>query len=1120
MRREVVVGILMVCLVLEAIPVTTIAQPSPPIEFEGTIQDKDIITFKTEGGYEIGLHNNLAYSELDVFFDGVYQDTLPKGLGRTWFTVDHEITHVIVAAAEGSHDKGRAWHRYLSEEDWQEYYIQLKKSEIEDIDPAKAGIQVKGIIEIPFTYNVPNGLEWNAEIIYLDGKKIWCTLDTRDYSNPKVKLNSPATIKLATHLFENGIHNITVELVDSECGEEFCSFYVVEKSCRDTIFLDFQNTYVVPENWESQYTEGEWTHYETFFKADLSWDQLDEDFPDSVTNRVSEEIERLKNEGCYVKIKEGEDAAEIEFMGDIEVWTEDILSTVHDCLRVKHTWDLFVLGKLAALKTMIVAEVVFFAVDEVYDAVTAGTGKVEYKHMPEGDLEGNRYALLVNLDVKREYTNAYLSWNWTLPFFLNERGEWFCIGDVAEIRDVKWKGTGADCIEWIEKPTTIEKGKTGTFKLKIKDNIVPNLYSEYMHLDLKFPQGVKITNAKVNGEKTEILSVTYYGSTPGMEGLYSIYSCKSVERKGRITLNIPKESCSGCEEVSFDITLTEEKQEPIEILYGLIPGRVYEQSGARRGSINWYPINPITLPDFKPGAHDQRRFYYPYDLKHSFEIIPSIPNEEPKILSVPYYNQGNTEWCLPTSLAMVLKYWGENIHPWDIAKDWEIKPKFNIIEKLGYGISLDGKVREYVNKFEDDGISVDINTISGWSYLKQYEIYKFIKKCIDDNKPVIFTTKNHAVVIVGYYETNNEDSLDGKYFYVHDPSGKFTKDRMYGELPVKSLFAWHELIAKIYVVNSRNVENPPEAVMWGWRYISDGDIHDTYNVGSIDFMSFSEDSTISSSLSRHSKQPEKMKLNVQLFDLLTGEQKYSEFSSEFEVDSKIWNGITNGVVLSTSKIDSGEYNLWIFLVNSENLKQYDKIGPIKCIVTKTEAIDFISVISTAFSDFFKAIVSTLNEMVITLKEKTISVPPEQKAIENVERALGALSSMANAYSEFMKFIWEASGVEPSEYPEVKFNYHVLSSKFCENVDEAQTYMSSNGIESTDMNDAIELVKELELEKEGFCIVIVDYSFTGFGEKESGRYPVVCNEKGDPFWESWQFYEKIKGEIEEDYKEYK
>lgn len=40
------------------------------------------------------------------------------------------------------------------------------------------------------------------------------------------------------------------------------------------------------------------------------------------------------------------------------------------------------------------------------------------------------------------------------------------------------------------------------------------------------------------------------------------------------------------------------------------------------------------------------------------------------ILPVPYYYQGDTAWCMPTSMSMIFKYYGNNIHSWDIAKDW------------------------------------------------------------------------------------------------------------------------------------------------------------------------------------------------------------------------------------------------------------------------------------------------------------------------------------------------------------------------------------------------------------------------------------------------------------------
>ena len=86
MRRKALVGILLVCLVVGAIPIS--AMQSPPTTFEGEIEDKDITISKTEGGYEIGLRNNLWFSELDVFFDDIYQGTISNGPIWDYFTVD------------------------------------------------------------------------------------------------------------------------------------------------------------------------------------------------------------------------------------------------------------------------------------------------------------------------------------------------------------------------------------------------------------------------------------------------------------------------------------------------------------------------------------------------------------------------------------------------------------------------------------------------------------------------------------------------------------------------------------------------------------------------------------------------------------------------------------------------------------------------------------------------------------------------------------------------------------------------------------------------------------------------------------------------------------------------
>lgn len=116
MRRRRIIGVLVMCLVLGAIQISIAAQPKSPTVFEGEIRDSDITVTKLDEGYKICLYNNLWSSKLNVFFDGVHQGVI--SLGPTWacFTVGHKVGHVVVGAAEGSFDEGRAWHKYLTQE--------------------------------------------------------------------------------------------------------------------------------------------------------------------------------------------------------------------------------------------------------------------------------------------------------------------------------------------------------------------------------------------------------------------------------------------------------------------------------------------------------------------------------------------------------------------------------------------------------------------------------------------------------------------------------------------------------------------------------------------------------------------------------------------------------------------------------------------------------------------------------------------------------------------------------------------------------------------------------------------------------------------------------------------
>nr|CBH36801.1 hypothetical protein BSM_02780 [uncultured archaeon] len=133
-----------------------------------------------------------------------------------------------------------------------------------------------------------------------------------------------------------------------------------------------------------------------------------------------------------------------------------------------------------------------------------------------------------------------------------------------------------------------------------------------------------------------------------------------------------------------------------------------------------------------------------------------------KILTVPYYNQGNTDWCVPTSMSMIFKYYGQNIHSWDIAKDW------NLARDLPEGLFMwerqGWNVRQY---FMDHSLSTNV----------EFPPINFdtIEDQIDQNMPVFLALHSieHVVVIVGY-----DNTVGSEKFYISDPSGAFVSDEL------------------------------------------------------------------------------------------------------------------------------------------------------------------------------------------------------------------------------------------------------------------------------------------------------------------------------------------------------
>ena len=519
--------------------------------------------------------------------------------------------------------------------------------------------------------------------------------------------------------------------------------------------------------------------------------------------------------------------------------------------------------------------------------------------------------------------------------------------------------------------------------------------------------------------------------------------------------------------------------------------------------------------------------------------INSDEKNHPNYLPVPYYNQGNTNWCMISALAMVMRYYGDTVHPWDVANDLNIEgPKDGIrwIEEFPYNllgeqirstVKLKSKVQNYV---ERKGFSYD-------AYLRLSE--EHIKELIDNEKPVILnyfvfevdspykkeiikekdiidilnlkkekTVGFHSIIIVGYEE------IKGKLnYYIHDPYGRPEKS-MLKLVDPDDVEWWSEFQLGCFLLISNN-PNPPEAVIFRWNYLADGgDIKYTVHEGSIDSINFSKDVTVRAYVSRNSWSEEiiSTKLNVIMLDPITDELQYQRNSGEFEVGPGTVE--SEGFVrLKASEIESGRYNLWIYLINSENGYKYDKIGPIECTVASEVWYTFILNIFNKIVTFFA---ETIPNFFRDLVSKDESV--EEKAIKEVKKDLDMLSKSLNLISELQESFYESSGEEiPEEYLQFEFKYSIQGARSFYSIKDARNYMCSMDIRECDMDDVFTVVAELDLEQSGFCIVIVDYYAVIADDVEEGRYPVVCDEKGNPFWKSWHLYEEIEeryGEIQQ------
>jgi len=167
-----------------------------------------------------------------------------------------------------------------------------------------------------------------------------------------------------------------------------------------------------------------------------------------------------------------------------------------------------------------------------------------------------------------------------------------------------------------------------------------------------------------------------------------------------------------------------------------------------------------------------------------------------QLLSVPYFNQGKTEWCWLNTIAMVLQYYGVNDHAWDLADS------FNAGRNQG-DWSIDWLIVE--NYVQNKNLEINTAILIPKEYSKEGFFSIHIQNPLDDKIPVILSykkminneMKGHSIVIVGYKIENTE-----KFVYIHDPSGLFFGvqndiNNMFIKVPYQDL--WDDISTLVFI---------------------------------------------------------------------------------------------------------------------------------------------------------------------------------------------------------------------------------------------------------------------------------------------------------------------------------
>jgi uncharacterized protein YvpB len=185
--------------------------------------------------------------------------------------------------------------------------------------------------------------------------------------------------------------------------------------------------------------------------------------------------------------------------------------------------------------------------------------------------------------------------------------------------------------------------------------------------------------------------------------------------------------------------------------------------------------------------------------KETDASIKELLTVSSKRLTVPYVEQGNTNWCFEASLSMVLQYYGKEVTVADIAASLG-EQKSDSISFLDMFLGL---VDSYLSRWPEFLVR---HHLWNWDFAHYVDV-------IDEGIPIVVSTfgfPGHTLVVVGYSE-----EADGQYLYVNDPSGYFSKLR-WGKKTVRnvkvdwSIFSrsnWTHLVLQPVDLADRNSTN-------------------------------------------------------------------------------------------------------------------------------------------------------------------------------------------------------------------------------------------------------------------------------------------------------------------------